>query len=85
MAQWNTLFDGYDIYTDVYDAHPNLYEEATEHAQFFEVYRQMVRSFPEDFSQMMVIFSTSLFLWVILLALIFTFVMPILRKPRSWQ
>lgn len=85
MATWENLFEGYNIYSDVYDAHPNLYQEATSSGATFELYRQIVRDAPEDVSMLTAVFFSSVFLPVLLASLLFVMFGGFLTKIRVWR
>ncbi len=84
MITWANLFNGYDVYGDVFSAYPSLYTQATSNNSAYDLYHQFVVNLPSDLALVFTIFFSSIVPLVLVAALLFVFFMPLLRRAQRW-
>jgi hypothetical protein len=84
MITWDNLFDGYNVYNDVFTAYPSLYAQASEGLSMIDLYNSIIHYLPQDVQLLFAVFFLSTKTIVLWLALIFVMFMPIIRAPQKW-
>lgn len=84
MIEWSNLFTGYNVYLDVFGSYNQIYTDLSSSSITFDFYHQIILQLPYDVRLLFEIFITSIIPITILSALVFTFFMPILKKPQQW-
>lgn len=84
MITWSNLFDGYNVYTDVYTAHPAMYSDAVASGSAYSLIHQFVLALSTDLWLLFGVFFTVIVPLGVVCWLGFVFFLPIFNRPRRW-
>jgi len=84
VPSWSNLFNGYNVYDDVFTNHPNMYKEASVNGSVVALYDQIVVQAPYDISMVTGIFFSSVVPIVLVAVVLYVFFMPIFKRPQRW-
>lgn len=84
MTTWSSLFQGTNIYTDVFNIYPNLYNQVSSDMSFFYLFVDILRGSPSDVQILFPMFVLAVLPILCLIALLYALFMPIIQRSKKW-